>query len=107
MDLGNTVIFYRCFITYKILTLTESCRDIALYGELSTQYRQSKQSKKSDVIRVISSRVMNMHIVGSETDTWTILVHYDFMYDDVSLPLSGSRSLRPQNPSGPSRSGPK
>ena len=49
MDLGNTVIFYRCFITYKILTLTESCRDIALYGELST--------------------VSNMHIGGSETDT--------------------------------------
>ena len=44
MDLGNTVIFYRCFITYKILTLTESCRDIALYGELSTQYRQSKHA---------------------------------------------------------------
>jgi hypothetical protein len=36
MDFGNTVIFYMCFITYTIITLTESCRDIALYGELST-----------------------------------------------------------------------
>jgi hypothetical protein len=34
--LKEIVIFYRCFITYKILKLTESCRDIALYGELST-----------------------------------------------------------------------
>jgi hypothetical protein len=60
MDLGNTVIFYRCFITYKILMLTESCRDIALYGELSTV--STMYTYASYVIRVTSSRVMNMHI---------------------------------------------
>jgi hypothetical protein len=67
MDLGNTVIFYRSFITYKILTLTESCRDIALYGELSTV--STMYTYASYVIQVTSSRVMNMHISGFETDT--------------------------------------
>jgi hypothetical protein len=72
MDLGNTVIFYWYFITYNILTLTESCRDIALYDKLSTE--STMQTYASDVIRVTSSRVMNMYIGGSETDTWTIFV---------------------------------